>query len=142
MSHRVGHLVDPATHPVLRKRQHVGGSPDGAVNPQEGEHTAMNPGGMEQQMTQQMMSVGDPEYAIDASMLCPAPEEDRRPSRPGTPIGPHPDKRGSQYDVYGNKRMVGKPVSKAYIGIVSRVVFLRVRSLLGVRRISLDRERV
>ncbi|CAD7930868.1 unnamed protein product [Amoebophrya sp. A25] len=47
----------------------------------------------------------------------PSPREDRRPSRCSSPKGPHPDKKGPHWDVYGNKRMVGKPISQAFISV-------------------------
>ena len=50
-------------------------------------------------------------------LLYPNPEEDRNPSRPSSPVGPHPDKKGSHWDVYGQKRMVGKLISKAYVEV-------------------------
>ena len=40
------------------------------------------------------LAEGEP-YAVELDLLYPNEPPDRRPSRPGTPKGPHPDKRGS-----------------------------------------------
>ncbi|CAD7948053.1 unnamed protein product [Amoebophrya sp. A120] len=87
----------------------------------------------EQEATQkeQQMTGGSPNAAgggngqmvkseLGDDTFYPNPPEDRRPSRPSSPVGPHPDKKGPHWDIYGNKRMAGKAISQAFVSVNDR----------------------
>eukprot|EP00746_Dinoflagellata_sp_MGD_P125940 gnl/MRDRNA2_/MRDRNA2_60853_c0_seq1.p1 gnl/MRDRNA2_/MRDRNA2_60853_c0~~gnl/MRDRNA2_/MRDRNA2_60853_c0_seq1.p1 ORF type:complete len:2005 (+),score=521.56 gnl/MRDRNA2_/MRDRNA2_60853_c0_seq1:84-6098(+) len=54
-----------------------------------------------------------------------------RPDRPTSPVGPHPDKKSSKYDVYGVKKEPPKPVPQAYVSYNAE--FLEVESAVDRR---------
>lgn len=53
------------------------------------------------------------------------------PERPSSPVGPHPDKKSSMYDVYGVKKDPPKAVPKAYVSYNKD--FLEVESAVDRR---------